>query len=53
MPNMQNGNLILLGDYNDDVDQTISCSYNYFILWSYVNDATNYNVVTKSLGERI
>ena len=47
-----NANLILLGDYNDDVDQTVSdvtttvSSYE-----SYVNDATNYNVVTKALSD--
>ncbi|WP_367771051.1 endonuclease [Flavobacterium sp. WC2421] len=45
-------NLVLLGDYNDDVDYTVSdvpttvSSYE-----AYVNDSANFSVVTKSLSE--
>lgn len=47
-----NANLIMLGDYNDDVDQTVSditatnSSYE-----SYVSDAANYTIPTKELSE--
>jgi hypothetical protein len=42
-----NANLILLGDYND-VDYTVSdVSTTVSTYVAYVNDAANYNVVTK------
>jgi endonuclease I/chitodextrinase len=48
-----NANLILLGDYNDDVDYTVSdVSTTVSTYVAYVNDAANYNVVTKTLSEQ-
>jgi hypothetical protein len=42
-----NANLILLGDYNDDVDYTVSDVSTTVSTYVAVNDAANYNVVTK------
>ncbi|MGO4820742.1 MULTISPECIES: endonuclease [unclassified Flavobacterium] len=47
-----NANLILLGDYNDDVDQTVSSVPTTVSTFeAYVNDAANYTVVTKELSD--
>ncbi|EIA07806.1 endonuclease [Flavobacterium frigoris] len=47
-----NANLILLGDYNDDVDQTVSDVPTTISSYAaYVNDATNYFIPTKSLSD--
>ncbi|CAM2886656.1 endonuclease [Flavobacterium frigoris] len=49
----QNANLILLGDYNDDVDYTVSdVTTTVSTYEAYVNDAASYNVVTKTLSEQ-
>jgi endonuclease I/chitodextrinase len=48
-----NANLILLGDYNDDVDYTVSdVTTTVSTYEAYVNDAANYKVVTKTLSEQ-
>jgi endonuclease I/chitodextrinase/exonuclease III len=45
-------NLILLGDYNDDVDFTVSSVPTTVSTYeAYVNDSANFNVVTKTLSE--
>jgi endonuclease/exonuclease/phosphatase family metal-dependent hydrolase len=45
-------NLILLGDYNDDVDETVADGINTTIssYQAYVGDASNYNIVTSVLS---
>jgi endonuclease I/chitodextrinase len=46
-------NLILLGDYNDDVDFTVSNVPTTVSTYeAYVNDAANYRVVTQTLSEQ-
>ncbi len=45
-------NLVLLGDYNDDVDETVvagSVTDNTSTYDAYVKDTTNYSIVTESL----
>ncbi len=48
-------NLVLLGDYNDDVDETVvasSVSNSASTYDLYVRDTVNYNIVTTSLTNR-
>ncbi|WGK64513.1 DUF5689 domain-containing protein [Croceiramulus getboli] len=48
-----NRNLILLGDYNDDVDETvadITSTVSSYV--AYTNDATNYNIVSSALSDQ-
>nr|WP_315207959.1 endonuclease [uncultured Flavobacterium sp.] len=45
-------NLVLLGDYNDDVDYTVSDVTTTVSTYErYVNDSSNFNVLTKTLSE--
>ena len=46
-------NVLILGDYNDDVDETVAEGINTTVssYVSYVNDAANYKVVTSELSE--
>ncbi|MCV6630862.1 MAG: T9SS type A sorting domain-containing protein, partial [Flavobacteriaceae bacterium] len=47
-----NAKLIVLGDYNDDVDQTVAdVSTTTSTYEAYINDATNYNVLSKTLSD--
>jgi len=47
-----NTNLILLGDYNDDVDVTVADVTTTVTTYDeYVMDTTNYNIISKSLSE--
>ncbi|WP_338358581.1 endonuclease [Yeosuana marina] len=45
-------NLIILGDYNDDVDETVADNVSTTISTyeKYVNDFANYNIVTSALS---
>ena len=48
-----NVNLILLGDYNDDVDETVAdVSSSVTSYESFVNDTANYSTVTDILSEK-
>ncbi|UGU14946.1 endonuclease [Sinomicrobium kalidii] len=46
-------NLFVLGDYNDDVDETVADNVNTTITSyeAYMNDGINYNVVSSSLSD--
>ena len=46
-------NVIVLGDYNDDVDETVADGINTTVssYVEYVNDMDHYNVVTSALSE--
>lgn len=50
-----NANIILLGDYNDDVDQSIYYNsegkYQETPYYQFVNDSTNFDVITKELSD--
>ena len=47
-------NLIVLGDFNDDVDETVADNVNTTVTSyeAYVNDAANYHVVSATLSAR-
>ncbi|MEM7187166.1 MAG: T9SS type A sorting domain-containing protein, partial [Bacteroidota bacterium] len=50
--NFPNANLILLGDYNDDVDETVADIPSTITSYEeYTSDPVNYNVVTRSLSD--
>ncbi len=47
-----NTNLILIGDYNDDVDVTVAdVTTTVSTYESYIADTTNYNMISKALSE--
>ena len=47
-----NRNVIMSGDYNDDVDETVAdVSTSVSTFAAYVNDPENYNVVTSTLSD--
>ncbi len=47
-----NSNLILLGDYNDDVDVTVAdVTTTVSTFDSYITDTSNYSIVSKALSE--
>ncbi|MCF4102703.1 DUF5689 domain-containing protein [Gillisia sp. M10.2A] len=49
-----NKNLIILGDYNDDVDETVADNVNTTIstFQKYVDDTENYDILTSILSEQ-
>jgi len=50
--NFANNKVILLGDYNDDVDQTVAdISSTVSSFQEYVNDTINYSIVSSALSE--
>ncbi len=50
--NFANNKVILLGDYNDDVDVTVAdISTTVSSFQEYVNDSLNYNIVSSALSE--
>ncbi len=50
--NFTNNKLILLGDYNDDVDETVAdITSTVSSFQEYVNDSLNYNIVSSALSE--
>ncbi len=50
--NFANNKLILLGDYNDDVDETVAdIPSTISSFQEYVNDSLNYNIVSSALSE--
>ncbi len=50
--NFANNKVILLGDYNDDVDVTVAdITSTVSSFQEYVDDTANYNVVSKALSE--
>ncbi len=50
--NFANNKVILLGDYNDDVDETVAdIPSTISSFQEYVNDSLNYNIVSSALSE--
>ncbi len=50
--NFANNKVILLGDYNDDVDETVAdITSTISSFQEYVNDSLNYNIVSSALSE--
>ncbi|WP_103069112.1 T9SS type A sorting domain-containing protein [Aquimarina sediminis] len=50
--NFANNKVILLGDYNDDVDETVAdIPSTISSFQEYVNDSINYNIVSSALSE--
>lgn len=50
--NFANNKVVLLGDYNDDVDETVAdISSTISSFQEYVNDSLNYSIVSSALSE--